>query len=280
MGFFLDTLHEELLSAIRRSAIKLVQAGSGAHSLLAKMSQEEKRLNGITDDDLRRMGLVMGKTSANAAAQPSALGLAPNLDDDDTIQARELARPVSPSEQGWMEVGQKGKTAFTRTTSTSESPITRIFGGKLRSVLKCPGTKDSVTLEPYQPLQLDIQPPHVQSIEDALLNLTVPEVIPGVYSPAKGAHIDATKQVFIESLPPVLILHLKRFVFDEVGGVQKSQKPLAYGTTLEIAPEVLSPTIRGSAKQQKYRLFGGKSREPRRHSAVPFLRFSPFISFA
>lgn len=42
-------------------------------------------------------------------------------------------------------------------TATKESPITRIFGGKLRSVLRCPGQKDSVTIEPFQRLQLDIQ---------------------------------------------------------------------------------------------------------------------------
>lgn len=33
-----------------------------------------------------------------------------------------------------------------------------MFGGKLRSILHTPGSgKDSITLEPYQPLQLDIQ---------------------------------------------------------------------------------------------------------------------------
>ncbi|SPO35435.1 related to Ubiquitin carboxyl-terminal hydrolase 10 [Pseudozyma flocculosa] len=257
LGFFLDTLHEELIGAIRRSAAKLAQSGSGANSLLSRMSEEEKRLNGVTDADLKRLGVKVGGARDGSGANGSAStdGSMLGLGLDDEVEEREVTRPVSPSEEGWMEVGQKGKTAFTRTTSTSDSPITRIFGGKLRSVLRCPGAKDSVTLEPYQPLQLDIQPPHVQSIEDALVNLTVPEVIPGVYSPAKGAHIDATKQVFIESLPPILIVHLKRFVYDEVGGVQKSQKPLAYGTTLEIAGEALSPAMRAQGRP-KYKLFG------------------------
>ncbi|PWZ03698.1 cysteine proteinase [Testicularia cyperi] len=252
LGFFLDTLHEELLSAQRRSALKLAQLASGPHGLLARMSEEEKRLNGVSDDDLRRLGVKVGK---GGAADTMGLGLDNEADDPDAIIERELTRPVSPSEEGWMEVGQKGRTAYTRTTSTSESPITRIFGGKLRSVLKTPGAKDSVTLEPYQPLQLDIQPSHVQSIEDALLNLTEPETIPGVWSPARASQVDATKQVFIESLPPVLVLHLKRFIYDEIGGVQKSQKPLAYGTTLEIAHDVLSPAMRTQA-QPRYRLFG------------------------
>ncbi|SPO28121.1 related to Ubiquitin carboxyl-terminal hydrolase 10 [Ustilago trichophora] len=252
LGFFLDTLHEELISAQRRSAIKLAQSAGGPNGILAKMSEEEKKLNGVSDDDLKRLGVRVGKDAASADAV--GLGLDAALDEDEIIE-REVMRPVSPSEEGWMEVGQKGKTAYTRTTSTSESPITRIFGGKLRSVLKTPGAKDSVTLEPYQPLQLDIQPPHVQSIEDALLHLTEPETIPGVWSPSRAAEVDATKQVFVESLPPVLVLHLKRFIYDEIGGVQKSQKPLSYGTTLEIAPEVLSPAMR-SQPQPRYRLFG------------------------
>lgn len=252
LGFFLDTLHEELISAQRRSAIKLAQSVGGANGILAKMSEEEKKLNGVSDDDLRRLGVRVGKDAAASAAM--GLGLEAALDEDEIIE-REVTRPVSPSEEGWMEVGQKGKTAYTRTTSTSESPITRIFGGKLRSVLKTPGAKDSVTLEPYQPLQLDIQPAHVQSIEDALLHLTEPEIIPGVWSPSRASEVDATKQVFIESLPPVLVLHLKRFLYDEIGGVQKSQKPLSYGTTLEVAPEVLSPAMRAQPRP-RYRLFG------------------------
>lgn len=252
LGFFLDTLHEELIAAQRRSAIKLAHTAGGPNGLLAKMSEEEKKLNGVSDDDLRRLGVQVDKDAGVGGAV--GLGLDAALDVDEVIE-REVMRPVSPSEEGWMEVGQKGKTAYTRTTSTSESPITRIFGGKLRSVLKTPGAKDSVTLEPYQPLQLDIQPAHVQSIEDALLHLTEPETIPGVWSPSRAAEVDATKQVFIESLPPVLVLHLKRFIYDEIGGVQKSQKPLSYGTTLEIAPEVLSPAMRGQPRP-RYRLFG------------------------
>ncbi|CBQ68389.1 related to Ubiquitin carboxyl-terminal hydrolase 10 [Sporisorium reilianum SRZ2] len=252
LGFFLDTLHEELISAQRRSAIKLAHSAGGPNGLLANMSDEDKKLNGVSDDDLRRLGVRVGKQ--DSAADAIGLGLDSAFDPDEIVE-REVLRPVSPSEEGWMEVGQKGKTAYTRTTSTSESPITRIFGGKLRSVLKTPGAKDSVTLEPYQPLQLDIQPAHVQSIEDALLHLTEPEIIPGVWSPSRAAEVDATKQVFVESLPPVLVLHLKRFIYDEIGGVQKSPKPLSYGTTLEIAPEVLSPTMR-SQPRPRYRLFG------------------------
>lgn len=226
LGFFLDTLHEELQAAIQKSNARRV----------AKMSAAERKAN----------------DSNNAAA--AAVVEASNAEDAEE-EEREVSRPVSPTEEGWMEVGQKGKTAFTRTTSAAGSPISNIFGGKLRSILKTPGAKDSVTLEPYQPLQLDIQPHSVVTVEDALLNLTVPETIPGVYSPARGGLVDATKQVFIERTPPVLILHLKRFFYDEVGGVQKNTKEVGYGDRLEVRGDMLSPTRRMEGSTH-YRLFG------------------------
>ncbi|BGP44178.1 hypothetical protein JCM10449v2_008242 [Rhodotorula kratochvilovae] len=173
-------------------------------------------------------------------------------------KAREDAAPGANGEEGWNEVGSKGRVATTRTTETKESPLTRIFGGKLRSVLRCPTQKDSVTIEPFQRLQLDIQPDHVLSIEDALMQLTAPESLPDFLT-AKGVRTqDATKHVQLDALPPVLILHLKRFLFDEVGGVQKSSKKVAYGTELVIDERVLSGPLRQQVGKDgaRYELFG------------------------
>lgn len=57
----------------------------------------------------------------------------------------------------WLEVGSKGRTATTRTAETKESALTRIFGGKQRSVLRAPGQKDSAIVEPFLTLGLDVQ---------------------------------------------------------------------------------------------------------------------------
>ena len=115
----------------------------------------------------------------------------------------------SSAESGWHEVGAKQKTATTQNSGAIEieSPVTKIFGGKLRSEYKRPGEKASVTLEPYQPLQLDIGEPNINNISDALRNLTRLETLDGA---ARGARA-STKQVHIETLPPVLILHLETF---------------------------------------------------------------------
>ncbi|CEL55590.1 ubiquitin carboxyl-terminal hydrolase 10 [Rhizoctonia solani AG-1 IB] len=213
LGFFLDTLHEELLSILSRVQTEPSPIGTAW-------------ANGST-----------GKTST-------------------VDNPREVQRPVSPDnkEGDWMEVGKKNKPAITRTTRATESAITRIFGGKLRSVLSIPGTsKDSVTLEPYQPLQLDIQSDHIRTIEDALKHITIPEIV-SMYSETRGGMVDAKKQVTLESLPPLLILHLKRLVYD-AKGIQKNSKVIEYSNALEIRPEIISPTRR-TKQSIKYQLYG------------------------
>lgn len=155
----------------------------------------------------------------------------------------------------WLEVGKKQKTVITRTSTITESPISRIFGGTMRSVLRIGGAKDSVTLEPYQPLQLDIQSPEVRNITDALLQLPRPEVLSEDWTNGSGLKVRATKQVFIETLPPVLILHLKRFHYDNVGGTQKSWKVVGYPLELDVPQEALSPGRRGLV-DTKYKLIG------------------------
>jgi ubiquitin carboxyl-terminal hydrolase 10 len=180
--------------------------------------------------------------------------------------AKPSAEPASTDSEngdGWLEVGHKQKPAVTRSSGhiASESPITKIFGGKIRSEFRVPGNKASVTLEPYQPLQLDIGAPDIHNIVDALKGLTKPESIQGDFNSSRGPNVTATKQVFIESLPPVLILHLKRFQYDSVThGTQKIWKKIGYPLDLEIPREVFPPHRRNVMMAQgglpKYRLTG------------------------
>jgi ubiquitin carboxyl-terminal hydrolase 10 len=52
-----------------------------------------------------------------------------------------------------------------------------------------------------------------------------------------GITIEATQQVLIDALPPILILHIKRFCYDTtVGGVVKVGKQVLLGPELEIGP--------------------------------------------
>lgn len=183
----------------------------------------------------------------------------------DSAKSSTNNEPTTESEDGdgWLEVGHKQKPAVTRSSGhiASESPITKIFGGKIRSEFRVPGNKPSVTLEPYQPLQLDIGAPDVNNIIDALKGLTKSESIQGDFNSARGPNVTATKQVFVETLPPVLILHLKRFQYDSVTqGTQKIWKKIGYPLDLEIPREVFPPHRRNVMMAQgglpKYRLIG------------------------
>ncbi|KAI9807513.1 MAG: hypothetical protein M1825_005453 [Sarcosagium campestre] len=189
------------------------------------------------------------RTPASAAGAPKP---------DSSLDLSDLPSPTG--DDGWLEVGPKQKAAITRSSGhiASESPITKIFGGKLRSELRVPGLKNSVTLEPYQPLQLDIQSPQVNNIVDALRNLTRSETLHGDFNSPRGAGVTATKQVFIETLPPVLILHLKRFQYDNAGGTQKIWKNVGYPLDLEIPKEVFPPHKRAgrALHRDRYHLIG------------------------
>ena len=174
----------------------------------------------------------------------------------------EATGPNVGDEGGWLEVGPKQRAAITRSSGAiaTESPITKIFGGKLRSEFRVPGLKNSVTLEPYQPLQLDIGAPNVSNIIDALKGLTKPETLHGDFNSPRGPGSTATKQVSIETLPQVLILHLKRFQYDSNGGTQKIWRKVGYPLELEIPKEVFPQHKRGGLLTHgtlpNYRLIG------------------------
>lgn len=192
-------------------------------------------------------------TTSSGASTPTNGVVSPTSEPTESSKA---------GEKGWLEVGPKQKSAITRSSGAiaMESPITKIFGGKLRSELRVPGMKNSVTLEPYQPLQLDIGAPHVHNIVDALKGLTRSETLHGDFNSTRGPGTSATKQVTIESLPKVLILHLKRFQYDNTGGTQKIWKKIGYPLELEIPKEVFPQHKRGALLAHgglpKYNLVG------------------------
>ena len=82
-----------------------------------------------------------------------------------------VPKPAAASAGGdddWLEMGPGGRAATTRSvrratlskptmqTDQRDSAVTRIFSGKMRSVLRVANKKDSATIEPFQLLQLDI----------------------------------------------------------------------------------------------------------------------------
>ncbi|TEB39515.1 cysteine proteinase [Coprinellus micaceus] len=160
-------------------------------------------------------------------------------------------------EEGWMEVGKKNRMVVTRTVKASESPITRIFGGKFRSTLHAPRQKDSAVVEDWRSLRLDIQPDNIHTIQDALAYISHPQHVQ-LNIPTQPVAVEATQVVSIESLPPILVLHIKRFEYDvKVGGVVKVGKQVRFDEELSIGGDLMAPAAKKTTGgPTRYKLFG------------------------
>ena len=186
---------------------------------------------------------VLNKGGSNSSGQ----GLPNGVDQNSTNDTP--SGPEANGADGWMEVQRHQRPAVTRSSgSSTSSPITKIFGGSLRSEFRVPGSKNSVTLTPYQQLQLDINDPAVTNIVQALKGLAKSERIDGQFATPRGTASHGVKQLFIEELPPILILHLKRFHYDNnIEATQKIWKKVGYPLDLEIPKEAFTAT-----QQRKY----------------------------
>lgn len=66
------------------------------------------------------------------------------------------------------------------------------------------------------------------------------------------ARTDASQQTLVAALPPVLVLHLKRFSYDRgAGGVAKLAKRVAFGAELVLGADVVA------GAGARFKLYGG-----------------------
>ena len=191
LGFFLDTLHEELLvkidsydkqrwekankgyragmDSLTRQSVNgaaefaAIQAPHGITNPASVVSPPTQQFSS-SPSGVPPINNTITAGSGYAGSIVSAGATAPNLSTVQFGSSGAIGDNDAGDDDDWLEVGSKGRTATTRTTETQESAVTRIFGGQLRSVLKCHGQKDSITLEPFMSLQLEIQvsPSHLR----------------------------------------------------------------------------------------------------------------------
>ena len=80
------------------------------------------------------------------------------------------------------------------------------------------------------------QPNSVHTIQDALALLSQPQ--PVQVGPSSSS--EGSQEVLLEALPPVLVLHLERFLYDVAAdGIAKINKPVQFSPELEIPPRTI-----------------------------------------
>jgi len=158
----------------------------------------------------------------------------------------------------WNEVGANNKkTSINKPVEFEPTPINQIFGGQFKSVLTIPRSSNSssfqksITFDPFQNVQLDIS--EVESIEQAFINLNQLEKIS--YKSNNNQEVQIKKQTFIDKLPEILIIHLKRFSFlkEKEVGIEKLRKKIEYSHELNIPGNLISNK---SIHNSCYRLTG------------------------
>ncbi|XP_055504892.1 ubiquitin carboxyl-terminal hydrolase 10 isoform X2 [Leucoraja erinacea] len=204
-------------------------------------------LNGLHEEMLTLKKLVTPQDEKNAVS---------NGPESQQGAEEVLEEQGEGSEDEWEQVGPRNKTSVTRQADFIRTPITDVFGGHVRSVVYQQSSKESATLQLFFSLQLDTQSEKIRTVQDALESLVARESVQG-YTTKTKQEVEICRRVTLEELPPVLVLHLKRFIYEKTGGCQKPIKNIDYPIDLEISKDLLSPGVKSkiSKVQRTYRLF-------------------------
>lgn len=197
LGYFLDGLHEEFVNSIKSLTTPQVDTLIQTYQNTIEDAGQFNELKLRIKNTIK----IIKKLKTDSTTKETLVEVDASHDDADG---------------GWSEVGTSSKKlSAKRTVEIEPSPITSIFGGQFRSVLTIPKNKEgqSITLDPFQCIQLDISDAGVNTIEDAFIKLNEPERIP--YKSSSNADVIAKKQTFIDQLPNIMIIHLKRFSFQQ-----------------------------------------------------------------
>ncbi|KAJ2678402.1 hypothetical protein GGI25_002387 [Coemansia spiralis] len=228
-------------------------------------------LRGQQEDAQEFMGyLVDGihEEMVNVMLQQKQGTCAGAVSGDSTINSKKNDS-AAKEDSDWLEVGPNNKATYVRDADqlAFKTPITRIFGGTIRSTLTVPHAADpnhlhgygkkppqSSNRESFRCLLLDISSPGISTIEDAFDELVAPETIEG-YTNVLGQSVNASKQTLLERAPPVLVLYLKRFIFCHDEGTQKLHKYIEYPQVLALLPRWFAKSAEAAKYQNaKYKL--------------------------
>merc|ERR1719411_862957 len=212
-------------------------------------------LNGLNDEMIALLKLVEPQERDN-------INESDELQDNDGYEREE----DDGNDEEWREVGPRGtKSCVTRRVdkiesgSCAKSPLAEMFQGQMRSQFQHANGEPTATLQPFLTLQLDIQSAEkISNVGDAIACNFAEESIDGYMCSKTNQEIEASRSMSLEELPPILVLHLKRFIYDgSSNGCQKLLKNIDFPVDLEINKDILSTNSRNKypTKQRQYKLF-------------------------
>lgn len=243
LNLLLDALHDELLCATTSSSSGTLGIGdsAGARTPLSPPRAAAAQEGGWQ---------AVTSSKVKAPRQASSQGKA-------RLTPAQVAQTFAAA---YYSVGKSSSGPAVVGGNEALSPIIRLFGGMTRSTLRYttvvgkPGAqagaghtrqRESVTREAFLTLPVHIADPNVLRVEDALSQLAHVEEMGSSSTATETTRI--TKQVQLEQLPAVLIVQLKRFVFDPVVGTpQKLEKEVRFDEHLFLPPQ----TLVGGARTQ------------------------------
>lgn len=102
---------------------------------------------------------------------------------------------------------------------------------------------------------------NVKSVQDAIKSFTATEIIHDFYCSKTKQKLDAQRRTSLDRLPPILILHLKQFVYTQDHGLKKLIKKIDYPIDFELPENCLhekSSTDKNLLTSRSYKLLAGK----------------------
>ncbi|KAF8484504.1 hypothetical protein DFH94DRAFT_842406 [Russula ochroleuca] len=250
MGFFEEFMFREKVPPPTQQSLQLVARGESRQDEGEKEENKEKTqlrnmLDGKTEDAEEFLGLYLDALDTELVELHTYISTHKPASAPSVEELEEEARSA------------EGQTTAARkrdfTASSVESPISRIFGGRSRSTVRVRSQPDAVTIEAWRSLKLHIQPDSVHAIQDALAHVSQPQPVQVGQSSSR----EASQQVLLEALPPVLVVHLERFPYNVAADdIKKISKPVQFTPELEIPLEIMAPVAGKSAERVHYKLYG------------------------
>jgi len=232
----MDVLQE--LSRLRHVPIDVIKSKQeDAHELLCQLLSE-------IHDEICQILYNSSSTKTEESTSSSDLS---------TLTA-DLQLNGDETSEDWLQVGKRNRTHVLRTNEIRKSLITDIFAGKFRSMVHSSGNQKSVVHEPFFTLSLDIKDPKIVTLDDALLRFCEQSTVSDYVDSKNRQNIHTHKTMLIEQLPPILIIHLKCFLYDETDGIRKVNKSINYTVNLTLPKNILTESARKNS-YDRYKLF-------------------------